>query len=375
MPSHSQISKILERNKQFFSDKNCLFYIRNNPEFSPEFIKNLASYQFYSPSIVSGLAFESSYVQNFSQNVSQNISQNFSQNSEKSVAVKLTVEHLCPENLIDKADAVVLFWLKDKKLMLMQISHLLAHLKPDSLFYLVGENNSGVKSIEKMLGEYISVAKLDNARHCLLYQARVIKNVNFNLTDFCYNFNFADLKFTTLTGAFGANKIDDGTRFLLENIDPYLAELEDKKILDLCAGFGAIGAYVKHKYPQNQVFLSEYDAIGVFSQQQTLDNNNLAAEITLADKLQFSDQNWQQQRFDLILCNPPFHNERKINFNTINQIIHQSVKYMKFNAKFIIVANSFLDYEPLLQQRFQQVKVVSTNNRFKVIVSCGIKKL
>eukprot|EP01001_Neometanema_parovale_P001678 NODE_1197_length_1839_cov_73.487179_g1135_i0.p2 GENE.NODE_1197_length_1839_cov_73.487179_g1135_i0~~NODE_1197_length_1839_cov_73.487179_g1135_i0.p2 ORF type:complete len:174 (+),score=0.53 NODE_1197_length_1839_cov_73.487179_g1135_i0:1314-1835(+) len=72
-------------------------------------------------------------------------------------------------NTETQADMVLLYWPKAKAEAEYLLAMLMAKLGVNTEIVVVGENRSGVKSIEKMFKEYGPVNKYDSARRCSFY--------------------------------------------------------------------------------------------------------------------------------------------------------------------------------------------------------------
>ena len=73
----------------------------------------------------------------------------------------------------DKACRTVILNLpREKERLQMMLHSISSWMSPDAGLWLVGENRAGIKSAGRYLGQYFrNVAKLDSARHCVLFEA------------------------------------------------------------------------------------------------------------------------------------------------------------------------------------------------------------
>ena len=106
------------------------------------------------------------------------------------------------------------------------------------------------------------------------------------------------LALTTDTGVFSGNKVDGGSRYLLQ--EHPLISPEVRTILDLGCGYGPIGLVAAKRAPQAQVW-----GVDVNERAVDLANTNAAANnltnATFTTPAGIPDD----VRFDLILSNPP----------------------------------------------------------------------
>lgn len=92
------------------------------------------------------------------------------------------------------------------------------------------------------------------------------------------------------------------TETLAEAAIAQLLTMPDPKVLDLCAGSGAVGLSIKTLVPHAQVTLTDISAGAV----EVIRKNahRLGAEVTIRHGNLFSPV--ADQKFDLIVCNPPY---------------------------------------------------------------------
>jgi ribosomal protein L3 glutamine methyltransferase len=99
-----------------------------------------------------------------------------------------------------------------------------------------------------------------------------------------------------------AELIGDGT------LDAWLSD-HTHQVLDLCTGGGSLAVLAAMAWPEVQVTATDLSADALAVAQLNVDRHELAGRITLAlsDGL---DALPSGQRFDLVLCNPPYVNRR-----------------------------------------------------------------
>lgn len=112
-------------------------------------------------------------------------------------------------------DMVLLYWPKAKAEAEFLLAMLMAALGKDTEIVVVGENRSGVKSIEKMFPPYGRVTKFDSARRCSFYWGQCINTpAPFNIDDWYKSYPL-DIHGQTLTvrslpGVFSHGEFDAG---------------------------------------------------------------------------------------------------------------------------------------------------------------------
>ncbi|MBL4831252.1 MAG: methyltransferase, partial [Aliivibrio sp.] len=70
--------------------------------------------------------------------------------------------------------------------------------------------------------------------------------------------------------------------------------------------------------------------------------------------------------------NPPFHAGLKTHYSSTEILLSDAPKHLRYNGKLLIVANSFLQYPPIIKSAFGHCETEAKTNSFKIY---GAKKL
>jgi len=246
-------------------------------------------------------------------------------------------------------------------------------LKNNGQIYLAGANKSGIKTAIKDAG------KLFNKIEILGYKAgnRITKGTKnpqrkrkqvwmeekgIKPNSWCelsVNIANKNYSFYTLPGIFSYNKLDEGTRFLLENIRGF----SNKKILDWGCGYGAIGIYLA-KMGAKHVDMIDVNRFAV----EAAKKNIIEGKINNASVFSTTDNYFDKKsKYDLVVSNPPFHIGKKVNYQTVNRFFKEAKEGLNNNGKLVIVANQFIPYEEWLKKYFSRTQVISRNKKYKVV--------
>ena len=259
-----------------------------------------------------------------------------------------------------EADLIIYYWTKNKQEVQFQLMQLLARAKDAQEMLIVGENRSGVRSVEKMLAPFGNTAKIDSARRCGLYYFSLQKRPQFALADYWKSYRHPQLDgliVHSLPGVFSAHELDVGTALLLSTLQNRV----NGKILDLGCGAGVIGAMIKKRNPDAQITMTDIHAMALASARKTLAENQLEGDVLASDV--FSNV---EGKFDLIISNPPFHDGINTAYRTVQELIGQAKKHLNQGGELRIVANAFLPYADLLQHHFDVFDVLAQTSKFKV---------
>lgn len=263
-----------------------------------------------------------------------------------------------------KFDLLLVYIPKAKQEIQYLLANLLPHLTENASILLVGEKKCGIKSINNLLTPYAtSINSIDSARHCSLLYCELTKEVKpFVQTDWIKSFNLkigeTSIKVKSLPGVFSHGELDKGTELLLQNLPSKMTG----SILDFGCGAGIIATYVKMKFPEVAIDLVDVNAYALESAQLSLKSNNIEGNVFPSNVFSGTDKT-----YDALLSNPPFHSGRNTDYTAAEGFIKKAPSYLKNKGSLLIVANKFLNYEPLLEQSFSNVKCPISTNKFKIL--------
>ncbi|TNH04970.1 16S rRNA (guanine(1207)-N(2))-methyltransferase RsmC [Testudinibacter sp. TR-2022] len=322
-------SQVLQRHLPFFAEKSVLFAGSLNDDFPAQLTQSRS------------VQVVSSYY-------------DYVRRVQSAVAAEFSIE---PAH---RAEVIVYYWGKNKQESAFQLTQLLSLAQVGQEVLVIGENRSGVRSVEKMLQPLGNIHKIDSARRCGLYHFQLQNVPEFNLQRYWKSYQRADLAGLTvysLPGVFSAAELDMGTALLLSTLDQPVSG----RVLDLGCGVGVIGAYLKQQNPEIELVMSDIHAMALASANRTLQQNGLVGEVVASDV--FSDL---QGKFDLIISNPPFHDGVDTAYRAAQTLIAQAKWFLTQGGELRIVANAFLPYPELLDRAFGEHRVLAKNNKFKV---------
>ena len=270
-----------------------------------------------------------------------------------------------PEPGAESCQWVILNLPRQKALLRMLLDCASTLLSDNGLLWLAGENKAGIKSADKILKQYFGqVRKLDNARHCTLFEARErLGGSKFNIDSYRQNWRLncaaTDLSITSYPGVFAHGRLDGGTALLLESLSKLQLE---GQILDFACGAGVVGAYISTSQAHTEVTLLDNNALALKASEETLASNKLVGSVLASDGL--SDVN---ETYDFVISNPPIHAGR-ITENLLSQKLLTNIHdHIRPGGALVMVSNLHLPYENWLLQRFRQCKILAENTQFKVL--------
>ncbi len=265
-----------------------------------------------------------------------------------------------------KHDLLVIAFPKSKAELNFTIAMLADSLEENAMILVVGEKKSGINSLQKLTATTISCCnKIDSARHCVLFAGTIIAHEKpFKLEDWYkyYQLDVAgvSLKIASLPGVFSQSELDVGTKLLLEQLPDNLKG----SVLDFGCGAGVIASFVAKKNKEADVSLVDVNALALSSAEKTLAINNLNGKCYASNSLSHV-----KDKYDHILSNPPFHQGIKTNYLATETFLHNIKAHIKPRGTITLVANSFLKYQPIMEQCIAKTKQLTKAKGFSVYFS------
>ncbi len=245
-------------------------------------------------------------------------------------------------------------------------------LKPGSFLFLSGANDLGVHSAVKdaatLFGEGTNLAYRKGNRIVRFYKeghdfpsepSWLHENHPCNWHPFTIDLPNRNLRLESLPGVFAHNRLDDGTRLLID----HLPDLAGARVVDLGCGVGVIGLLAALA-GANTVDLLDVDWLALAAARRNIEAYNLSnARLLASDGL----SSVLDQTYDCILSNPPFHSGKGVEFEMARQFIRQSAHVLRPGGELRLVANRFIRYDQVLNTYFHQTRPVAENNQFWVL--------
>ncbi|MCL6416208.1 methyltransferase [Aestuariirhabdus sp. Z084] len=172
-----------------------------------------------------------------------------------------------------------------------------------------------------------------------------------------------DLRITNFANLFSLDQLDIGSRFFLPHI-PH-SEFE-RNIIDLGCGNGLLGLVAARRNPAARIEFRDESALAVacaeHNWQQNLSNDSRGRFIQ-ADCLQGVEPN----STDLILCNPPFHQQHAVGDQIAQRMFRQAHRCLRAGGELRIVGNRHLGYHQVLRKLFGNAEQLDANRKFVVL--------
>lgn len=172
--------------------------------------------------------------------------------------------------------------------------------------------------------------------------------------------SYKNQEYQQYLGVFSGEHIDYATQFLLDNLE---IKKSDQYILDLGSGNGIIANEIFKQLPTAEIHLLDDSYLAVSSAELNIQGQNIHHHFN--NELSIFDNNI----FDLIVTNPPFHFEYEINIQISIELFKECFRCLKEGGNLQVVGNKHLNYKVHLEPIFTSVKVIAEDKKF-IIYNC-----
>ena len=244
-----------------------------------------------------------------------------------------------------------------------------AALAPGGIVIASVTNDEGAKSREADLKQLAGPLTTISKHHCRVFWTR--PDAAFD-ADLLAQWSQADKpriqrsaevpggEFRTRPGVFAWDRVDAASKMLAEALPNDL----HGRVGDLGAGWGYLSMQVLARCKQvTSLDLYEADARSLALADENLADAHLPVHCHWQDVTQ-----GVAERFDAIVCNPPFHALGRGDRPDIGRaFIAAAANALKPAGRLWLVANRHLPYEQALGEGFAQVRTVAQNGGFKIV--------
>jgi 16S rRNA (guanine1207-N2)-methyltransferase len=278
----------------------------------------------------------------------------------------LSLDHICLRNSLDwPTQCFDLVLIKVPKTLAMledQLIRLQPLLTPETRVIAAGMVKAMSSSVWKLLDKYLGETKPSLAKK----KARLIfVTLRTTKTEFahCYPSRYqlenTDYHITNHANVFSRQNLDVGTRFLLEHLPQ---STEPKDVVDLGCGNGIVGLLLARDNPLASLsFVDEsYMAIASAKENFLRVFPERGAKFFIADGL----TRFKENSVDLIVCNPPFHQQNTVGNHIALAMFKQSYRVLSKGGELMVIGNRHLGYHLDLKRLFKQCDEIASNKKF-----------
>ncbi|MBC6904777.1 class I SAM-dependent methyltransferase [Saccharophagus sp. K07] len=240
------------------------------------------------------------------------------------------------------------------------------HLTPGGALHIAGEKNEGIKTCWDFACEiFSSDSRLK--KHGMAYcgsltktaEGKIEKNDSYH--ELVEISSWDGVAIFSKPGVFGWDKIDAGSTLLIEQLMEHTPAWETaKSILDLGCGYGFL-TFASNWINCERRVATDNNAGALLCTQKNAAARGLNVEVVAGDK---GDK--VEGKFDLILCNPPFHRGFSVDGDLTQEFLTAAKTKLANNGTTLFVVNSFIPLEKKAAGLFSKIDLLQDNRQFKV---------
>ena len=259
---------------------------------------------------------------------------------------------------------------KEKLINLHVIQESKSLLKNDGKLFLTGKKTEGIKSLSSKANLILS-SPMSFTKNGSTYLSEITKVVKSNIT--YLQSSYHDLQsieegdsnnLLSKAGIFGWNKVDEGSRFLIDTVPIYLSHFNQppETLLDLGCGYGYLSVCAS-RFNFKRIIATDNNAGALIATERNLARIKIEHEVIGDDAGESIKEN-----FDSIWSNPPFHSGFSLSTTVLNKFLKSSKNLLNPNGKCLFVVNKFIPIEKLASNYFKTIEILNKNNSFKVVL-------
>lgn len=269
-------------------------------------------------------------------------------------------------NLPEDIDLILYKLPKSKHLLTEQLNKIKEKYTSDVKFIATGKvkdiHTSTLAIFEKLLGTTTTSLAVKKAR--LIFSQLNSTNNQAAIAPTTWPLPNSEFIIHNHANVFAREKLDIGARFFIDHLPTIKAE---QQVIDLGCGNGVIGLSLLAKQNNCQITFTDESFMAIASAKLNIANNLP----TLMKNCQFNVDDCLTQiednSADIIVCNPPFHQQNATTDHIAWQMFNDSKRVLKKGGALYIVGNRQLAYHIKLQRIFSNVKTIASNKKFVIL--------
>ena len=262
---------------------------------------------------------------------------------------------------------IVLFKIpKSKAMLCYQLSQIKQQLTNDVLFIAADRAKEIHSSTLKLFENYLGTTKTSLAVKKARLVFSQLDNDHASTATLPTIWPLEDTEFSisNYANVYAREKLDIGARYFMQNLPNVAA---DSQVIDLGCGNGVIGLTVLAKQNEAHVHFIDESFMAIASAEINI-KENLPA-VTQQCQFQVNDclTSVEGGSVDLVLCNPPFHQQTATTDHIAWQMFKDSHRVLKKGGELRIIGNRQLAYHIKLKRIFGNEKLIASNEKFVTI--------
>jgi 16S rRNA (guanine1207-N2)-methyltransferase len=171
------------------------------------------------------------------------------------------------------------------------------------------------------------------------------------------------LTFKSQSGVFSWSAIDKGSEILLNHI--LIPNKKPRRILDLGCGYGFLGVSVAKAFPLHKITLVDINELAIKLTKENCKINNVTKNTRV--KKSYLYQCFKNEKFDLIVTNPPLMAGKKV----LASLINESANYLTKTGSIQLVVpkkKGLLSLQKMLEEAYEDVSVIGRKSGYWVLM-------
>jgi len=178
-----------------------------------------------------------------------------------------------------------------------------------------------------------------------------------------YRLENTDYLISNHANVFSRDSLDIGTRFFLQHL-PFRQDACN--VIDLGCGNGLVGLVAAERCPAATVHFIDESFMAVASARDNFERafkDRRVATFCVGDGL----VEVESESADLILCNPPFHQQNTVGDQIAVSLFKQSKRVLRKGGELWVIGNRHLDYHSYLDRLFGAHSIIASNSKFVIV--------
>lgn len=253
---------------------------------------------------------------------------------------------------------------KEKLVNLHIIEQAFSHIKQGQL-YLIGHKQEGINSLVSFIKKNYQLP-ININKHKQYWQVEVTiekTRVPNNKNEYhqLQLLKKDNLEYWSKPGCFGWQKIDQGSKLMMDYLEQHQLIEDSAKILDLGCGYGYLSIRAQ-QLGYKHIDATDNCAAAIQACQKNFKQYSINGDVFASDACK---NNYKS--YDVILCNPPFHQGFDHNKQLIEQFVNQTKLALTAEGKAFFIVNQFIGIEKVAKAHFKDAKVLTNSNGFKLL--------